>query len=991
MRRYYFAALLAGLLGTGCGQAPSPAPPAPNPVPAPPAPPLQAVAVPAAAAADAPILVLDAGGHTAGVKKVLFTPDGQEILTVAKNNTVRVWDAATGETVRVLRLSIGEEAGTISSAALSHDGKQLAVARGGIKDEDSRIYVIVLASGQIEHVLKGHTEKVRALAYSPDGKWLASGSDDTTIRLWDAASGKSAQVLKGHPKHINSLAFSPDSRRLVSAGHGSLNRVFLWAIDGTNSAGTPLKGHKGQVACAAWSPNGKTIATAGFADHTICLRQADGTVHTTLSPGIVGIRALAFTADSSKLLVVGAPCALMDLDGTIRVKFTGHTKANPGKLGAGAWDGAVAPGDQLALTAGREADELFLWQTADGAVVHHLGGKGRSSWSVAWAPDGQTIAWGNTSAAGTDGRRPLERTFSLTELEIGRAPDARYRRAQRVLGALSLEDVDKGVAVKRGPETVAKLDRPARQCATLLPGDRAAVGGAGLVLFDTRNGQLLRTFKKAASVHDVAPSPDGRYLLTAANTQALRIYDPDREEPLLSLFVAGDDWVAWTSEGYYACSPGGERLMGWHVNNGPDKLATFHPAAQFRASLYRPDVIKLVLKTGSVARAQEVADKARGQATALTDVAEVLPPTVVITAPDQAAVSVAEPTLEVRALAQTAGKYPITALRLLLNGRPHGGEAGLKKIAKPGAGPVRETWQITLTPGTHQLAVQAESAVSKGLSEPVQVTLEASRGLKKVPQTPQQQRADLPTLYVLAVGISDYPGDLKLRCAHRDAEVLAKTVGTHAKDLYRQVKVDVLTNKDATRRNILKKLSELGKAMTQRDVAVLSFAGHGERDARGRFFLLPVDADPADLLSSCVDGEQVKSVLADLPGRIILLLDACHSGAVGRERTRARGALTDDLVRDLASDDYGVVVMCSAMGREFALESEKVGHGFFTLALVEGLSGKAANKDGVVYLNQLDTYVTDRVRELSQGRQHPVTTRPTSIRSFPLAGASRAP
>ena len=96
--------------------------------------------------------------------------------------------------------------------------------------------------------------------------------------------------------------------------------------------------------------------------------------------------------------------------------------------------------------------------------------------------------------------------------------------------------------------------------------------------------------------------------------------------------------------------------------------------------------------------------------------------------------------------------------------------------------------------------------------------------------------------------------------------------------------------------------------------------------------------------------------------------------------------MTDDLVRDLATDEYGVVVLCSSTGREFSLESAKVGHGYFTLALIEGLNGKGPKTtDGAVYLHHLDSYVTDRVKELSEGRQHPVTSKPSSLRSFPLA------
>ena len=78
--------------------------------------------------------------------------------------------------------------------------------------------------------------------------------------------------------------------------------------------------------------------------------------------------------------------------------------------------------------------------------------------------------------------------------------------------------------------------------------------------------------------------------------------------------------------------------------------------------------------------------------------------------------------------------------------------------------------------------------------------------------------------------------------------------------------------------------------------------------------------------------------------------------------------------------------MCSSTGREFSLESSEVEHGLFTKALVEGISGAADyNKDGVIYFNELDLFVSERVKELSRGRQHPVTNRPTSVRPFPVS------
>ena len=204
--------------------------------------------------------------------------------------------------------------------------------------------------------------------------------------------------------------------------------------------------------------------------------------------------------------------------------------------------------------------------------------------------------------------------------------------------------------------------------------------------------------------------------------------------------------------------------------------------------------------------------------------------------------------------------------------------------------------------------------------------------------------------------------------------------------LFRQVEVKRLTDAGATRKDVLAGLTWLRKQMTQRDVGVVFFSGHGMRDAEGSLYLLPVDADPDDLLATAVADDQLKKALAGMPGRVLALLDACHAGAAGGDRRKSPRGLTDDLVRDLVTDDYGVIVMASSTGREFSLESNARRQSTFTLALVEGLSGAADyNKDHVIYLNELDNYVSDRVKELTQGQQHPVTARPTSVRSFPLA------
>src|SRR5262249_33590453 len=191
------------------------------------------LALPAAASAEAvrdkPFLALDAGGHTGHVWKALFTPDGKQVVTVSDDKTVRLWDVNTGQTVRVLRPPIGPgKEGKLYAAALSPDGRLLAVGGFGWNDGRKPIYLIHLTTsraernlagvptgGRIERTLEGHKGEVSALAFSPDGKWLASGSGDRTVRIWNVASGDCVQTLPGHKERIAEVAFAPDGQHLA--------------------------------------------------------------------------------------------------------------------------------------------------------------------------------------------------------------------------------------------------------------------------------------------------------------------------------------------------------------------------------------------------------------------------------------------------------------------------------------------------------------------------------------------------------------------------------------------------------------------------------------------------------------------------------------------------------------------------------------------------------------------------------------------------------
>ena len=188
---------------------------------------------------------------------------------------------------------------------------------------------------------------------------------------------------------------------------------------------------------------------------------------------------------------------------------------------------------------------------------------------------------------------------------------------------------------------------------------------------------------------------------------------------------------------------------------------------------------------------------------------------------------------------------------------------------------------------------------------------------------------------------------------------------------------------DATGEQLLDGLDWLRAEVTAKDVGVLFLAGHGVNDADGDYYFLPRDANTERLRRTGVSYLEVKKTLAALPGKTLAFIDTCHAGNVMGAR---RGAADiNAVVNDLTSAENGVVVFASSTGRQFALEQDAWGNGAFTKALVEGLTGKADyTRDGAVTINELDTWLADRVKQLTKNQQTPTTTKPSTVQDFPV-------
>lgn len=259
-----------------------------------------------------PIEIWDASGQelqtfpgykeTGTIFSVSWSPDGRRLASGSGDGSTHIWDATDLDKRRYdrrqrklySRPTINPYG--IASVAWSPDGRRVASGSG-----DKTIEISDASTGMVVEILTGHTQGVSSVAWSPDGRRLASGSRDGTIRIWDAKTGVPLLRLTGHAAPVYSVAWSPDSNKLASGS--SDGKIKIWdASTSRIKLLETLTGHADSVVSVVWSPDSSKLAS-GSDDKTIKIWNAKtGEVLQTLTGGFTDdINSVAWSPDGTKL------------------------------------------------------------------------------------------------------------------------------------------------------------------------------------------------------------------------------------------------------------------------------------------------------------------------------------------------------------------------------------------------------------------------------------------------------------------------------------------------------------------------------------------------------------------------------------------------------------------------------------------------------------------------------------------------------------------
>ena len=936
----------------------------------------------------APVLRLETGMHTAVIRRVGVDAAGRFVVTASDDKTARVWDAATGELLRVLRPPIGAgDEGKLYAVAISPDGNAVAVGGytrvQGQEGNAESIYLFDRVSGRLVRRLSNLPSVALHLVFAPDGKRLAATlGGKNGVRVYETGGWQQIGADADYGNYSLGADFDRSGRLVTSCWDGFI-RLYAVGASGLRLLAKQTASGGKQPYSVKFSPDNGKIAV-GFYDSTAINVLSAADLSLQFAPDTSGVNdgdlsKVAWSATGDTLYAGGR----YDVGGDNPIRF---------------WrDGGRG---KFAETNASLQTIQDIQPLPDGGVIYGAGGP-------AWGVIDRSGKRARFVASGIADYRAMLENFRVSNdgAEIGFGYEYGGKSAARFSFVERRLDLTAANQNLNSPRTAANnlnitgwehTDEPklngvklslkqyerSRSLAVAPDSSRFLLGTEFRIRLFDRTGKELWNVPAPDVAWSVNISGDGRLALAAYGDGTIRWYRISDGAELLAFFPHADKkrWVLWTPTGYYDASPNAEDLIGWHVNNGKDAAADFFPVGQFRSQFYRPDVISKILSVADEARALQIANEEAGRKQQQADIAKQLPPVVEILNPRDGT-TVTSKTVKIGYNIRTPSGEAVTSIKALVDGRP----AGLPKQSPAATGEIT----VEIPEKDSEVAIIAENCFAPSVPAIVRLKWGGEKPKGSIAVEIGDEFVIKPKLYILAVGVSKYADTaFNLGFAAKDARDFVAALQKQKGLLYRDIEVKVLTDEQATRDNVVDGLDWITRATTSKDVAMIFFSGHGINDNLNRYYFAPHNYNPDRLASTGVTFTDIKNAVEAIAGKVVFFVDTCHSGNSIGNTIKRRDAAVDinGFVNELSSAENGAVVFNSSTGRQVSLEDAAWNNGAFTKALVEGLTGRAeVVGKGKITINSLDLYVSERVKELTKGRQTPTTAKPDTVSDFPVA------
>ncbi len=499
-----------------------------------------------------PRIVINPLGHSGKIFNILFTPDGKKIISVSEDKSIRIWDASTGEMLKKFESQVGDgPEGMFYASAISPDGKLLAVGGYPVSEEKKNYIIIIdIEKGEQVSTAVGHENVINTLDFDATGKYLASGSDDGTIRIWKVspeASYRTAAVIDMNTP-VASISFNKKNRKLaVSIEDKYVYQFDLSGLSKGIKKFTPiqLKKHTMPVKNVKFSPDEKYLASSSYGNEVV-LWNADGSYEIFFDDLKNPVNAITFSYDS-KVMV------MMDhIDGVGRSysipsgnKFTDYY-AHDNTVFTADFSPSSLQGNYLVASAGGNNNEIYIWNPINGKTQKRIKGKGNTIWDIEFGQGMELFVSNKFLKSGKAAKPAYSFDFNtfLVNQKPGKAMHSELYTANKTVKQTGIYTI--ALAKTEINNDQAEDGRILDFVVT--PDGRVIIGSDFSLKMYSKSGRLEKQFKgHTGGVRTVAVSRDGRYMASGSEDQTVKLWNLNEKGdfPSLREVFSEEEWIGY--------------------------------------------------------------------------------------------------------------------------------------------------------------------------------------------------------------------------------------------------------------------------------------------------------------------------------------------------------------------------------------------------------------------------------------------------------------